>query len=296
MWHVFHQDVPVPQRVTILDTDFTEARPHVRQGDSVLRAEFLVEDSEQRYVMLVEAQWSGNEDKKRSWPYYVAYLHDKYDCPVVLLVVCNDTATARWARKPLTIGLPGVTALTLTASVLGPDNLGPITDPAEAAEDVGLAVLAAITNSKSEQIGDILEALADALDTIDTKTAETLAGLTASGLTGTDGQMIWRTLMTTSAHPYTSPLHEWLREAAREEVREEVREAARVEVREAAREEARTELLEAERNTVRLVIKARGFSLSDAQAKLVSDCTGLDTLKAWSEAAVSASTVDDIFG
>jgi hypothetical protein len=81
--------------------------------------------------------------------------------------------------------------------------------------------------------------------------------------------------MTTSAYQYTSPLREWFREEAREEAREQ--------------------LLEAERNTIRLVIKARGFSLSDAHAKLISDCTGLDTLKAWSEAAVTASTVDDTF-
>jgi hypothetical protein len=43
---------------------------------------------------------------------------------------------------------------------------------------VRVAVLAAITNSKSEQINDILEALAEGLDTIDTRTAETLADFT----------------------------------------------------------------------------------------------------------------------
>jgi hypothetical protein len=84
--------------------------------------------------------------------------------------------------------------------------------------------------------------------------------------------------MTTSAYQYTSPLREWFREEARELLLE-----------------AEQQLLEAERNTIRLVIKARGFSLSDAHAKLISDCTGLDTLKAWSEAAVTASTVDDTF-
>jgi hypothetical protein len=82
-----------------------------------------------------------------------AYLHDKYECPVVLLVVCNDAATADWARTPITIGLGGLTCMIVLAWVLGPDNLVPITDPAQAKEDVGLAVLAAITHSRSKSIG-----------------------------------------------------------------------------------------------------------------------------------------------
>lgn len=70
--NVFQVDVPVPDSVSLMDTDFTEVRPHVRRGDSVLLAELHVEDSTQRYIVLIEAQLSENKDKKRSWPYYVA--------------------------------------------------------------------------------------------------------------------------------------------------------------------------------------------------------------------------------
>ena len=287
MRHVFHRDVPVPRRVSILDTDFTEARPHLRRGDSVLLAEFLVEDSEQRYVIIAEAQLAKDDDKERRWPYYVAYLHDKYECPVALLVVCNDPLVARWARQPISIGLPGMIVMTVTASVIGPDNLSPVTDLAEAADDVGLAVLAAITHSRSGQISAILETLAEALDSIDPDTAGVLADLTMSGLNATDGQQIWRMLMGTTTYTYASSLRESFREEGREQGLEQGLEQGR--------EEKQAAVLEALRNTVRLVTAARGFQLADAHAKLIDACTDPGTLDSWAKAAVTADKEDDIF-
>jgi hypothetical protein len=35
--------------------------------------------------------------------------------------------------------------------------------------------------------------------------------------------------------------------------------------------------------------------MEDAQVNLINTCTDLDTLKAWSKAAVTAATVDDTF-
>ncbi len=217
MRHVFGEDVPVPREVSILDTDMTEARPHIRRGDSVLLAELLVEGKEDKYIVIVESQMRPDEEKERRWPYYIAYLHDKYECPVVLLVVCNDAATADWARTPITIGLAGLTCMIVLAWVLGPDNLDPITDPVQAKEDVGLAVLAAITHSRSGLISAILEALAGALDTIDTSTASVLAELAEAGLADTDGLPIWRALMATTTYPYVSHLRSQGREEGRQE-------------------------------------------------------------------------------
>ncbi len=170
--------------------------------------------------------------------------------------------------------------MTVTACVLGPDNLAPITDPEEAAADVGLATLAAITHSNSGQINDILEALAEALNTIDTGTAGALAELTAAGLADTEGLPIWRALMATPAYPYTSPLREWFRE-------EGLQEGRQVGLQEG--------LIEGERGTVRMVLKARGLKLSDSQRERLDACTDLDTLRTWSQAALTADTTDDVF-
>jgi hypothetical protein len=297
MSHVFHEDVPIPRNVSILDTDFTEVRPHMRRGDSVLLAEFLVEEAEARYIVVVESQLREDEEKERRWPYYIAYLHDKYECPVILLVVCNDPATADWARIPIRIGLPRLTCMTVTAWVLGPDNLDLVTDPDQAAEDVGLAVLAAITHSQSGRINDILEALAEALNTIDTSTAGVLAELIAAGVADTHGLTIWRALMSTPAYPYASPLRDWFREQGLEQGREQGLEQGREQGLEQGREQGREQgLVEGERGTVRMVLKARGLELTAAHRERLETCTDLATLKEWSEAALTATTVDEIFG
>jgi hypothetical protein len=272
MRHVFHQNVPVPDRVSILDTDFTEIRPHVRRGDSVLLAEFLVEERGRRYIVIVESQQREDEEKERRWPYYIAYLHDKYECPVILLVVCNDGETADWARTPIFIGLPEFPSMTVLAWVLGPDNLDIITDPEQAAADVGFAVLAAITHSQSGQINDILEALSEALDTIDENTASVLAELTEAGLGGTDGLPIWRALMTTQTYPYVSQL----RSQGREEGRQEG-------------------LAEGRAQAVVQVLEVRGIAIRDEDRDAILGCRDEETLTTWLNRATLVTDIRDLF-
>jgi predicted transposase YdaD len=74
----------------------------------------------------------------------------------------------------------------------------------------------------------------------------------------------------------------------------------REEGREQGREEGREEghaagLIEGERGTVRMVLKARGLELGDANRERLDGCTSLDTLKRWSQAALTAGTADEVF-
>jgi hypothetical protein len=244
----------------------------MRRGDSILLAEFLVEDKDDKYVVIVESQMRPDEEKERRWPYYIAYLHDKYQCPVVLLVVCNDEATAGWARTPITVGLPGLTCMIVLAWVLGPDNIAPITDPVEAKEDVGFAVLAAITHSRSRQINGILEALAEALDTIEPSTASVMAELIEAGLGNTDGLSIWRALMTTTTYPYVSQLRSLGRQEGREEGREEGRAEAVVQV-----------------------LDSRHIEVPDADRERILACRHSDRLTAWLGKAAVITDISELF-
>jgi len=54
-------------------------------------------------------------------------------------------------------------------------------------------------------------------------------------------------------------------------------------------------LLEGLRSAVHQIIEARGIQLTDAQVDVVNTCNSPDTLRAWSKAAVTAPTADDIF-
>jgi len=115
--------VQEPERVTVLNNDLTTVEPLERRADSVLMAEWLVDDPDGRYILIVESQTDPDGARRRRWPYYIAYLQDKYGCPVVLLVVCSKKATARWARQPIEIGLPDLIVMIVHPVVLGPDNV-----------------------------------------------------------------------------------------------------------------------------------------------------------------------------
>jgi hypothetical protein len=70
----------------------------------VLQVEFMVQDTAGKYILVIESRTDPEEARRRRWPHFIARLHDKYDCPVILVVVCSKGRTARWARAPIEIG------------------------------------------------------------------------------------------------------------------------------------------------------------------------------------------------
>ena len=50
-----------------------------------------------RCTLLMESQTEPDEVRRRRWPYYIAFLQGKYECPVLLLVVCSKQETAEWS-------------------------------------------------------------------------------------------------------------------------------------------------------------------------------------------------------
>jgi len=144
MLKVFRVEVPVPNDVLLVSTDYTTFTPrkvHERRGDSALLAELIVEGPFEKYIVLVESQTDPDDDAEYRWPYYAAYLHDLHKCPVVPLVLTSRTRTARWARNPMEIGLPELPCMRVYATVLGPDNMPEISDRSVAGEDPFFAIL-----------------------------------------------------------------------------------------------------------------------------------------------------------
>jgi hypothetical protein len=89
-----------PKSVRVLPTDLTEARPVERRVDTLLRFD---SDCDGSFLLAVEAQGKKHLDKPSSWAYYLSFLHTKYKLPVLLLVVCQDRATAEWAAQPVSL-------------------------------------------------------------------------------------------------------------------------------------------------------------------------------------------------
>ncbi|MFH9075032.1 hypothetical protein [Streptomyces alboflavus] len=126
--------VPFPEKATLdaLTPDVTETKPLERRIDTVLR---IGPSDGDDFLLAVEAQGARKPDKESSWPYYVAHLRAKYRLPVLLLVVCQDQATAKWAAGPFDCGVRGWTTQRTHPLVVGPDNLPVITDQRTAAEN-----------------------------------------------------------------------------------------------------------------------------------------------------------------
>jgi hypothetical protein len=274
--HILGIVVQEPQQVTVLSNDLTTVKPLERRPDSVLMAEWLIDDPAGRYILIIESQTEPEETRLRRWPYYIAYLHDKYECPVVLLVVCNKEYTARWARQPIVIGLPDLTCMLVHPVVLGPDNVPAVTDIAEAGLDVTYAVFSALTHSRSSKVGAILEALAGALKAIDRDTALTLAEITEAGLGETAGLQKWRELMVKQLTPYVS---EFRRQGI-----EEGRAQGRAQGEAAGQARA-----------ILQVLNKRGIAVDDDSREQIVSCTDLDTLTAWLDRSLTAALVSDLF-
>ena len=290
--HVLGVIVQEPERVTVLNNDLTTVEPLERRADSVLMAEWLVDDPGGRYVLIIESQTNADETRRRRWPYYIAYLRDKYDCPVVLLVVCSKKATARWAKRPIEIGLPGLICMVVEPVVLGPDNVPAVTDPAEAILDTTFAVFSALTHSRDAELDAILKALAPALMTIDREIALSLAEIIEVGLHGTAGQQKWRDLMVKQLTPYMSEFRRQGIEEGREIGREQGLEQGLEQGIEQGIEQGRPQ---GHAEAILRVLDKRGVAVDDGSRQRITSCTDLDTLGTWLDRSLTAAQVSELF-
>ncbi|MFF9058949.1 hypothetical protein ACF09K_09635 [Streptomyces sp. NPDC014882] len=259
---------PEPYDFAGMNVDLTEIEPVERRVDTLLRAE----TDEGAYLLVVESQGKPDERKRGSWPYYLSYLYEKYRCEPVLIVVTQNSATARWAAEPIHLGVRGCPSLTVRPFVLGPDNVPVIADEREAERDVPLAVLSAMTHGRGREAPAILESLAAALRTIDRDSAAVFVQFVDSCLADSRARQMWRDMMTTIQYFWRHPLAE--------------------EVRGQGREEGRVEKgVEMTLN----ILEWRGVPVSDAIRHRVETCTDEDLLKLWARRAMDVSRAEDLF-
>ncbi|MFE1915240.1 hypothetical protein [Streptomyces anandii] len=260
-----------PRAVTVLPTDLTEYRPVERRVDTLMRFDSGEDES---FLLAVEAQSGKDKDKPASWAYYMSFLYAKYKTPPLLLVVCQDRATAEWAARPMRIGPPQWAALTLQPLVAGPHNMPVITDPAEARADLALAALSAITHAKDPAVDGILKALSTALQDMTEAVVDPIIEFTAQGLSGNRrAAEIWRNLVAVDLSFYKSYIAEEIRDEGRAEA-----------------------LVQKGAEDVLLVLEARGLDVSEVVRERVTSCCDLEVLRRWLTRAVSVEAAEAIFG
>ncbi|NBM15268.1 hypothetical protein GUY61_06225 [Streptomyces sp. GC420] len=258
-----------PTAVTVMPTDLTEARPLERRVDTLLR---LDSEDDESVLLAVEAQGKKDPDKPASWAYYASYLHSKYRLQPMLLVVCQDRATAEWAARPVRIGPRQWPLLTLRPLVAGPHNMPVISDPAEVGKDLALATLAAVTHGRDPDAGAILKAVSTSLRDAPAEIAAPIVELISLGLGKLPAAAIWRKLVAVDLSFYKSPISEELRAEGR----------AEGETRRAAQD-------------VLDVLEARGLDVPDEAREQITGCGDPEILRRWLLRAVTASSAEDIF-
>ncbi|MFE4332810.1 hypothetical protein ACFRQM_26350 [Streptomyces sp. NPDC056831] len=265
--------IPPPTSVTLMPTDLTEARPVERRVDTLLRIET---EDDGPFLLAIEAQGKRDPDKTVSWPYYVTYLNSKYRLPALLLVVCQDRATAEWAARPISIGVRQWRTFALYPLVAGPHNMPVITDVAEARKDLALATLAAITHADNPDVGAILKTLSAALRDTPETIADPIVELTAQGLGNRPAAQHWRNLVAVDLSFYKSFMSE--------EIRDEGRAQGRVQGQVQGRAE-----------DILLVLEERGIAAPDKVRGRITDCGDPETLRQWLMRAVTATSAEEIF-
>ena len=257
---------PTPIAASVLSPDATEIRPLERRIDSVIR--FETADGAP-YLLAVEAQCRPDPDKPGAWAYYASYLHEKYNkIPVIVLAVCQDEASVRWAQGPFALGLQEWPTVTLRPVVAGPHNIPLITNVLDAEQDIPLATLSAITHAWEFDIDRVLKPLAMALRSVDEETAQIFAELTELGLGNAPAATKWSKMMAMDTSFFRSRTSNLFRDEGR---------------------------VDAMARSILVVFEARGLKVSDEVRAQIEECTDLELLREWHQRAVTVERAEQIF-
>ena len=103
---------------------------------------------ERALALIVEVQLDRNQDKRWSWPTYVAGVRAKLRCPTALLVVTPYRGVAKWASEEISLGLTGDR---VTPIVLGPEAIPSVVDIDVAKGNPELALLSLVAHATDEE-------------------------------------------------------------------------------------------------------------------------------------------------
>ena len=254
--------------IHIAHAEFTDLNlPQYRADDVVLLGD---DASAPEGALIGEAQTNIDPGKRQSWLYYPAAVGARYRCPVDLVVLTVDREVAAWAARPIVGGrLSG--ALSLTPTVIGPDQIPRITDLDEARRSPELAVLSAVAH------GD--EPGAEAI---------AFAALTATHDLDNDRGIFYPDLVFHHLAPAARALLEGLMATANYELQSDIARKWYAEGKAEGEAEGEARML------LRL-LRLRGIDLADDDRQRVLACADPAQLERWAARVLTAKTRDEIF-
>jgi hypothetical protein len=274
---LFGITLPAWRQASLNSGDLPELKPTERRADAVVT---LTDGDDPVLAVVVEVQLRPNRTKRRRWPAYLATLYSRLGCPTALLVLCPDEATARQCAIPIEVGYPG---WVLRPLVLGPERVPVVTDPEQASRGPELAVLSAIAHGAGPERDQVFEALVAALDAATDEHAILYLELVAEALPPAAREHLEEHMRTTASgyRVYHSEfLNKYVGQGRREgEAIGEARGEARGEVR-----------------ALLKVLAKRRIAVPEDAYRRISTCADVEQLDVWVERAVTAESIDEVFG
>jgi hypothetical protein len=255
-------ELPAYDEARVASIDLTETQPAEYRADIVI---LLVEGGTPVRVIIVEVQLKKDEEKRFTWPAYLAVSRDRHRCPAHLLVIAPDSGVATWCAEPIEMGVPG---FVLRPPVLRREEIPVVTDHAEAARRPELGVLSAMAFGESEQGQSIMEAVLPAIQGLDDERARFYYDLVYNSLNEAARRALEAMM---KGYEYQS-------EFAKKYVAQ-------------GRDEGRVE--EAVRSLL-TVLRVRGIAVPDAARERILGQKDAARLERWHERAVVAASLAEV--
>jgi hypothetical protein len=266
--------VPDHRRAWIEPADVKAPAPTEWRADGVV---VFADGGSPTLAVVVEVQLRPDPRKRWTWPVYVVDVRIRRKCPVVLLVLCVDPKTADWCAEPIELG-PGSI---VSPAVANPFVIPKVTDPGGFRFSPHMAVLSTLMHAHHPDLDEMVGALMPILATIDPDQAAEYAETVAMGLQDSASALKhWEDLMGTTTFEFQSRYARRLKAEGRAEG-EAVGEAR------GRAEGAARMLLQ--------VLNARGIEVPDDVRTRITECTDLAQLGTWTDRAVTATAIDDVF-
>ncbi|MGW0801856.1 hypothetical protein [Nonomuraea sp. NPDC002799] len=224
----------------------------------------MVNDEKPVSGVILEVQREYDEGKNWTWPVYLATLRGRVKCPCILLVFCPNPAEARKCAKPIHMGHP---EWTLHPIVLGPDQVPMVTDIARAIAEPELMALSAIVHGAGDEGLKVLQVLYDSqqhLSKEERSYSDLVVALLPESVV-TKFKEISMAILDEIKHPW---VRGWIDHGK-------------------AKGEAKAILI---------FLNRRGIPIPQEAQERILACTDQEILESWISRAVTASSVDELFG
>jgi hypothetical protein len=255
--------------------DFTEARVASVALNETQPAEYradlvvlLLAEGVPVRVIIVEVQLKRDDDKRFTWPAYLAVSRDQHRCPADLLVVAPHPAVASWCAEPIDLGVPG---FVLRPPVLRREEIPVVTDRAEAARRPELGVLSAMAYGETDRGAAIADAVLPVVGGLDDERARFYYDLVYNSLNEAARRALEAMM---KGYEYQSDFAKKYVALGRDEGRDQGR-------------------VEARARDVLTVLRVRGIDVPEAVRERILAQKDLERLESWLEkAAVSTSLAE----